>query len=341
MMLVRSALGALPLLLASTLAAGCPICMGTAGPSPAQELAELPQAVIAASEGRHFRVVQVIKGERAPGVLKDVQIRAASDAGKSVLLVRGDEWPMWTSLGAVDARHASLLRQLAVRPPAEDDAAAWQRRVDLVLPLLDSREPFVAKLAYAECASAPYATLRAAKSQVDVRKVRRALADPQLASRRPLYLHLLGIVGDAGDAAAVEEQLDAAWRAHDVTNLASLLVADLELRGAPRVAWIEERYLRDTSRKTAEIEAALLALHVQGDARGVIPRARVIAGYRLFMREHPPIAGLVAPYLAEWQYWEATPEFAALLKSGVRLQYASKIAIVEYLRQSPLPAKSE
>jgi hypothetical protein len=59
------------------------------------------------------------------------------------------------------------------------------------------------------------------------------------------------------------------------------------------------------------------------------------------MSEHKPIAGLVAQDLAAWQYWGATEEFAALLKSDVRQQYASRIAILAYLRQSLLAAKPE
>ena len=329
------------LLVASAVAAACPICVGAGAHSPAQELVELPRAVLAAAEGTQYRVLQVVKGDRPEGVLKDVVTRDPVGAGSALLLVRDDAWPMWASLGAVDARHASLLRELAVERPAAGDAAAWRRRVDLVLPHLESREPLLAEIAYAECAGAPYAVLRAAKPQLDVGKVRRAVDDPRLAARRPLYLLLLGIAGQAGDAAWIQAQIDTAWRTHGVANLASLLAADLEQRGPSRVAWLEDRYLRDPSRLTAEIQAALLALSVQAHAGGAIPRARVIEAYRVFMRQHQDMAGLVAPDLAAWQYWEATPEFAALMDSGVRQQLASRAAIVAYLRQSPLAPKTD
>ena len=166
------------------------------------------------------------------------------------------------------------------------------------------------------------------------------LADPELAARHRLYLLLLGIAGNARDAAALEQRLEAAWKSGDTTNLASMLAADLELRGAARMAWVEESYLRDRARSPPEIKAALLALSVHGNANGVIPRERVIQSYRMFMKEHPEIAGYVAQDLAAWQYWDAVPEYVALMKSDVRQQYPSRLAMLVYLRQSPSPRRA-
>jgi hypothetical protein len=114
-----------------------------------------------------------------------------------------------------------------------------------------------------------------------------------------------------------------------------MLAADLELRGAARMAWIDERYLGNRARSAPEISAALLALSVHGNASGVIPRERVIQSYRKFIREHPEIAGYVAHDLAAWQYWDAVPEYVALMKSDVRQQFPSRLATLAYLRQSP------
>ena len=76
-------------------------------------------------------------------------------------------------------------------------------------------------------------------------------------------------------------------------------------------------------------------MSVHGNTSGAIPRERIIETYRVFMSEHQEIAGLVAQDLAAWQYWDAVPDYVALMKSGVRQQYASRAAIVAYLRQSP------
>jgi hypothetical protein len=74
---------------------------------------------------------------------------------------------------------------------------------------------------------------------------------------------------------------------------------------------------------------------VHGNAGGVIPRERVIQSYRVFMKAHPEIAGYVAQDLAAWQYWDAVPEYVALMKSDVRQQFPSRVATLAYLRQSP------
>jgi hypothetical protein len=305
-----------------------------------------PQAVLAVptAEASRFRVVEVVKGERPPsGTIEGGYPRSglAADAaapkrGEPLLLVREEPFPTWVILGAIGADHSGWLRKLAAgKPAAEMSADEWRARVALVAPQLEHREPLVAGIAYGELAAAPYAAIRAAKHRFEATAVRRWLADPARAARQPLYLLLLGFAGNAQDAAALEQRLEAAWRSGDATNLGSMLAADLELRGAARMAWVEERYLRDRARSAAEVKAALLALSVHGNADGAIPRERVIQSYRVFMKEHPDVAGYVAQDLAAWRYWDAVPEYVALLKSKVRQQYPSKVAILAYLRQSP------
>jgi hypothetical protein len=211
----------------------------------------------------------------------------------------------------------------------------WRARVALVVPHLHDPEPLAADLSYAELQAAPYAALRTAKPHLDAAALRQWLADPQLAAHQPLCLLLLGISGNAQDAAALEQRLQAAWESGNTANLGCMLAADLELRGAERVAWVESNYLADPRRSPLEIKAALLALSVHGNANGTIPRERVIQSYRVFMKEHPETAGYVAPDLAAWQYWDAVPDYLALLKTGVRQQDPARLAMLVYLQKSP------
>jgi hypothetical protein len=120
------------------------------------------------------------------------------------------------------------------------NADEWRTRVALMLPYLENPEPLVAEIAYGEIARGPYAALLAVKSRLNAATIRRWLADPKLVARQPLYLLLLGIDGDARDATDLERRLEVAWQSGDATNLGSMLAADLELRGAARVAWIDE-----------------------------------------------------------------------------------------------------
>lgn len=334
------------LLLKCVEAAACPLCMGWGKPSTAQQLVSTPQAVLAVptEDAGRFRVIQVIKGERsADGTVEGGYPRSGPPPGdaaptnsKPLLIVRDDPLPTWVILGAIDTARADWLRALAAGKRAADmSPEEWRDRVALVVPHLHDPEPLAADLAYAELEAAPYAAMRTAKPLLDAAALRQWLADPQLAARAPLYLLLLGISGNAQDAAAIEQRLQAAWESGDTANLGSMLAADLELRGAERVAWVESNYLGDPKRSPLEIKAALLALSVHGNANGAIPRERVIESYRMFMKEHPEIAGYVAPDLAAWQYWDAVPDYLALMKSGVRQQYPARLAMLVYLGQSP------
>jgi len=333
------------LLSLSTAAAACPICLGAGQSTVAQQLAAAPQAVLAlptADAGR-FRVVEVVRGERPSArTIEGGYPRAASAVdsalrkGEALLLVREDPLPGWVVLGAIGTDQAGWLRQLAVGQRADAlSTQQWRDRVALVAPRLESPQPLVAKIAHGELSVAPYAAMRSSKPRLDVRKLRAWLADPQLVARRRLYVLLLGIAGDARDAAALEQQLDAARQSGDATNLAAMLTAQLELQGPARMDWVEEKYLRGRARSAPEVEAALLALSVQGHANAVIPRERVIQSYRVYMKAHPENAGAVAPDLAAWQVWDVVPEYQALMKSGVRQQYPSMLAMLNYLRQSP------
>ena len=342
--MMRFLTGAL-LFCASLVAAACPLCMGAFQQSEAEELITSPNAVLAVptADPSRFRVIEVVKGERpAGGTVEGAYPRnshafeaAGSASDKALLLVRDDQ-PTWTILGRIGADHLGWLRKLAAgKPAAQMSPEDWRVRAALVLPYLESREPLAAEMAYDELAAAPYPALRTLKSRLNAPAVRRWVADPERLARQPTYLLLLGVAGNAQDAVRLEQRLEAAWTSSDATNLGPMIAADLELRGPSRMAWVDERYMRDQRRSTRELEAALLALSVQANANGVIPRERVIASYRMFIKEHKVIAGYVAQDLAAWQYWEAVPEYTALMKSDLRQQYASRLAIVAYLKQSP------
>jgi hypothetical protein len=330
------------LLCASSVATACPLCLGAFRSPVAQQLVDLPHEVLAqpSADGRGYRVVALIKGEQPAGGIipaEAIQLDIIVDASSMLLLVRDEAWSMWVGLGAVTVEHASWLRQIAAgKRPADMNADEWRARVALMIPYLEHREPLVAEIAYGELAAAPYAALLAEKPHLAAPTIRRWLADPQLAARQPMYLLLLGIAGDASDATALELRLEALWMARDATNLASMIAADLQLRGPSRMAWVDAKYMGDRLRSTRELEGALLALSVLGNADGTIPRERVIQSYGLFMQEHKELAGFVAWDLAAWQYWGAVPLYMALIKSNVRQNFASRVAISDYLGKSPV-----
>ena len=174
----------------------------------------------------------------------------------------------------------------------------------------------------------------AVRSRIAARTVEGWLNDPKVASRHAAYTLLLGFVGGPTDAAHLEQRMEAAWTSHDATNLAPMIGADLELRGPSRVGWVEAMYFADRTRTMPEIAAALLALGIHGEANRTIPRERVIEAYRAFIKKRPPMAGFVAQQLADWDYWDATTEYAALLASDAVKDPASHFAVVNYLQRA-------
>ena len=210
----------------------------------------------------------------------------------------------------------------------------WRQRVKLVLPYLEDPNPLAARLAWGALARAPYRAMDVARSQIDAAKVTTWIDDPKLGPRRAAYLMLLGFVGGPEGARRLDARLETALAAHETKDLAALIAADLELAGPSRVDWIEAGIFADRSRTMPEIEAALLALNVLGDANGSVPRERVIEAYRDFIRQRPAMAGFVAPQLADWNYWDAAPDYSALVKTNATMDPASQMAIGLYLRRA-------
>ena len=327
------------LLGSATASFACQVCLEAAREllTIGGQLDVADQVVLAAAtDPTQFRVVAVVKGADAVG---DIVTDPVTDVGATApserdpwLLLRDGLAPQWTAVGAIGARYADWLRQLVSVDRSE---AGWRRRIELVLPYLEDPDPLAAQIAAGEVARAPYASLDAAKSDLDPNLVEGWLDHPWLASRCTPYTLLLGFAGGASDANHIERRIGWARQTHDAANLAAMLTADLQLRGPDRVGWLEQAYFADQSLSMAEIEAALLALKVHGDANvAAVPRERVIQAYRVFIKQRPAMAGFVAQELAEWGYWDAASEYAALLEADAIKDPASEFAVGVYLRQA-------
>jgi len=351
-------LAALLLFISARAAVACPLCYEAArqAVTVGQQLDMADRVVLAVPlAGGKFRIVGIVKGNDAVGdVIADpvtgLDTAAAAD-GDPYLLFRDAAALQWTSAGTIRAEYANWLQQLAATSLVKGDRPrptwpmnmqtsfalsydGWRQRIALVLPYLENSDPLAARIAWGELARAPYATLDVARSRIDTAAVESWLDNPKLASRHAAYSLLLGFAGSADDAARIEQRTEEAWTSHDSTNLAAMIGADLELRGPSRVDWVEAKYFADRTRTMPEIEAALRALNVHGDANRTVSRERVIQAYRTFIRERPPMAGFVAPQLADWNYWDATTEYMALLKSNTIKDPASEFAVVNYLQRS-------
>jgi hypothetical protein len=304
-----------------------------------QTLARADTVLLAAPDGAAWRVHALLKGA-APIALADLHLEPGPAGWAQVVLRDVPNAPL-RAIGSVPVEQAELLRQLlraAADPPTS--AAQWQSHLALVQPALEHPSSLMAAIAYDETARAPYGEMRGLKPRLDAQQLIGWLDDPALGARASLYTLLLGIAGGAQASAWIERQLARAARERDTTDLSARLVADVEMRPT-RMRWLEATYLQDSKRSLPEVQAALLALSVQGQANGAVPRAHVVQAYRRFIRSGHPLAGYVAPDLAAWKDESAVPDYIALLNTGARQQPASIFALLTYLEASSQPVAQE
>ena len=318
----------------------CAIC----APSDAQNtlLARLASAdavvlARASSQGAGFEAMEVVKGAAPPAGIQVGQWMAgpALSPGAPVVLLynaAGKQWSGWGNLPL--ARSAWLKRLVAISsgPPAE-----WPERLAFFLPDLEAAEPLVAQVAYDEIAVAPYGLMRLAKPRLRPEQLWRWVRDPTLAARRPLYTLLLGISGGTEHARELDSIRSAAGAASSVPVLSATLAALIEIRGEVAVQQIESAYFANAGRSEVEVQAAVLALGVHGNDGVRVARERVVAAFGSLVRRQPALAGFVASDLAAWGRWELGTEYAAILKSGQPLVFASRYAMVFFLLRSPRP----
>lgn len=350
-------------LLAAGGALACAICFNGRITPVGQRIDAADAVVLAMPAGASglFSVTRTVKGTVPAGtLLSDVAAgpKVPALATGTQFLLRNRLSHNWVNLGAIGVGEADWLRKFAAlgveagsagpavwprtaETTGELDDAAWMARLALVVPHLESSEPLSAEIAYGEISRAPYRLMRSTAGMLDAGRIAGWLDDPALVARQPAYTLLLGIAGGPRAEEAIGQRLAAAAAAHNAKNLSALIAADLELHGPARLAWVEQTYFADTGRTLPEIEAALLALSVQGTADAAIPRQDVIAAYRAFIRLRQPMAAFVAQDLGDWGYWDASADYIEILKSGAIKDPASRLSIVGYLRRNPNPPTAD
>lgn len=319
--------------------AACAICLAAVGMTPGEQLDLADRAVLAVPDRADgWRIVADIKG--AAPVDPAVLAEAAPSAGAhSTLFLRDSLGHRWSALGEIAETNAAWLREVALThvldAEADDAQAQWRARLALTMQELQSDDPLIEAIAHGDLARAPYPAILDVGRAMTTAEILMHLENEAHPSHRAAYIHMLGATGDEAAEAWLDERIDAAWQSREATDLAALLAADLELRGRSRIQTIEERYFLDRSRGLDEIEAALMALRLHGEADAAVPRGSVVAAYRRFLQTRPLMAGFVAMDLAAWEEWEATAEYVALLNADAIADPAGAFAALSYVQRSP------
>jgi hypothetical protein len=297
--------------------------------------------------GGDFEVLESIKASpkendrpgtrlRKPKFVPGEDVPTRADA-PSVLLLRQSLGGAWVVAGQMPSSAASAARLLVGGKRSTDMTLAdWQARVVTLAPLLEHPVPVLAETAYGEIARSPYAAMRSARDRVKPADLRTWLADPGRAPRRSLYWLLYGINAGPAEARDIAARVDALGRSNGLTDLSSLIAADLEAGGSTRRAVLRKRYFEDRSRTLPELQEAVLAFTVHADAGDAALRRDTATMFGRLVRTHRALGGLVAADLARWQYWEAVPDYIALLRSRA-LHPVMRQPVLDYLTASGRP----
>jgi hypothetical protein len=289
--------------------------------------------------GGGFAVTKVLRS--GEGLEVGAEVKAAlplfsSDGGKMgrgvVLLTRQGAGADWVIRAPASGLHQVAFYQKVLSMPEDLDEV---RRAAFFARYLHHADAVLARAAAAEISSAPYAALGAMGEKLDAEKIRAALEDPAAGDRRALWYTLLGVCGDEADAVEIGETVETMWAGNGWRNLAAVLTAYLELEGEGAVDEIEAKYFRDRERTLPEIEAAILALRVHGDADGVISRDRALESFRSFFEDREPLVFLIVPDLARWEDWESKDRLVALAERRGDEMMEIRQRVNEYLELCP------
>jgi hypothetical protein len=328
----------------------CPFC-SAASQTFSEELATMDVAVIAKLvklpppsskpgdeiQKATFEITQVIKGEGAVKAKERFETLYFGDGtvGKS-FLVMGISPPatMWSTPLPLTDRGIKYLTEVVKLP--KDGA----ERLVFFQQYLEDTDEMLARDAYDEFARAPYAQLKSIKQQLHHDQVVAWIKSPDIpASRRRLYLVILGITGSEKDLPLVEEFMTSSDRKAK-SGLDALIACYLTLKGESGLPLVEKLFLANEKADYADTYAAIMAIRFHGSEGGIIDSKRLVKALHP-MLQRPELADLVIPDLAKWEDWDVMDKLFDLYKTANDKNSWVRVPVVNYLRVCPLPKAKE
>ncbi len=256
--------------------------------------------------------------------------KAKSD---QLFLLMGVDPPdlLWSSPLPVSQTVIDYIKSVS-QLPAKDSLT----RLKYYLKFLEHPESIIARDAYDEFASAPYAEIIALKESMDREQLLKWIQNNDLpADRKRLYLVMLGVCGQPEDADLLEKLM----RSDDPNRRAGLdamIACYATLKGDKGLQLIDELFLANKQSQYADTYAAIMALRFHGTEGGVIDKDRVLESMRLLL-DRPELADLVIPDLARWEDWSQVDKVVGLFKNADEKTSWVRVPVINYLRACPLP----
>ncbi len=280
-----------------------------------------------------FRITEVIKGAPHLGkqqTLETVYFGQAAEGEQFLIMAVDPPKLAWSTPLRISDRGVDYVQKIMKLPKSGVERLEFFQRH------LEDKEDLLARDAYDEFAKAPYETVIALKEKMDHDQLVRWVKDTDIpASRRRLYLTMLGVCGKPSDLPMLEELLTSDDRKAKA-GLDALVACYLTLRGAEGLPLVEKLFLGNKDAEYADTYATIMALRFHGTETDVIPRERILKSLHL-MLERPKLADLVIPDLARWEDWSQMERLVTLFKEADDESSWVRVPVINYLRACPLP----
>ncbi len=250
----------------------------------------------------------------------------------TMFLLFGSEPPKlnWATPIPLSKKAIDYLLKLPTLPPS------GAKRLAFFYKYLQCGDSLLERDAYDEFARAPYDDVKALKPYLNRQELLRWIQDPKVAaSRKRLYLTMLGICGRAEDAQLLERILLSPTDRPKM-GLDAMIACYLTLKGAAGLPLVEKHFLGNPKASYSEVYAAIQALRFHGQSESVIPRKRLARSFHLLL-DRPELADLVIPDLARWEDWSVMDRLVELFKQAEGKKSWVRVPVVQYLKACPEP----
>lgn len=280
-----------------------------------------------------FEIVEVIKGKSEVGNQTQIETLYFGN-GKvgQAFLIMGVDPPklMWSTPLRLTESARNYISKLPTIPQK------GPKRLQFFQGYLEDKDEMLARDAYDEFAKAAYDQLKQLKPHMNRDQLIEWIKSEDVpASRRRLYLTMLGVCGGMQDLAMLEEMMRSSDRKKKA-GLDAMIGCYLTLAGEKGMPLVEELFLKNKKAEYADTYAAIMALRFHGTEADIIPKERVVEGLR-HMLDRPKLADLVIPDLARWQDWSVMPKLVKLFKDADEKSSWVRVPVINYLRACPLP----
>ena len=304
-------------------------------PKPDKSAAEskLPSDRFADQAKAKFKIIEVLKGKEHLKGATEISVLYFGQAqpGTKFLIMGVEPGNLnWSTPITVSKRSLAYIRELQKLPEKGVE------RLQFFQEYLEDPEDMLARDAYDEFARADYEVVQGLKPHMNRQKLLAWINDGQIpASRRRLYLTMLGVCGTQADVPALAEMIKSDSRQAKFV-LDALIACYLMLKGPDGVSLVEDRFLANPKAEYTDIYSTIMALRFHGEQAEVIKRDRLLTAMK-HMLDRPQLADLVIPDLARWEDWSARERLVKLFKDSDKESSWVRVPVLQYLRTCPLP----